>query len=74
MTLPHLPDQNDRDREMDALLKAIQPESTGDLQDYFSQQKHSSSLADDHRAGLCREPAEQCEMDIQDCRYGEISR
>lgn len=74
MSLPPVSDQHDRDKEMDALLKAIQPASTGELQDYFAQSMHSSPVPDNLCTGTCREPAEQCEVDIHDCRYAELNR
>lgn len=42
MSLPHLVEKHERDKEMDALLQAIEPGSTGELQDYFS--PHSQSV------------------------------
>ncbi|KGL57218.1 hypothetical protein NB724_004012 [Pantoea ananatis] len=74
MSFPHLVEKHERDKEMDALLQAIEPGSTGELQDYFSPHSQSVTGVDAPRQGLCREPAEQCEMDIHDCRYTEINR
>ncbi|MBC0853056.1 DUF2525 domain-containing protein [Pantoea sp. BS_4] len=66
--------QSDRDSEMDALLHAIQRDTAGQVQDYFSPQVAQTEKNAGGPTAPCREPAEQCEMDIHDCRYSEINR